>query len=337
MGTGPAAAEAGAGAAGAGAAAGGAGPGGEEAAPPPQRIFLEAALEEVSPAPFEFNRLMSTMRDIDYRTSGLQQSAEEIKDKLLSLAPASARNATEKQKQEVADLKEDLKNKHETLVQLAGEKIQLAKRACDLVDGHIYYMDKEILKFEDELGAETLLQAELAERNVTLGLDELPSPTEVRPLMPAHRKATTIRSGSQVAAKISPAGAPDEWILARVTKVSDDGSTFTVLDEDAEEGGGSHTHLLKSSSIIGLPKGGVNVGGPKHNTGDAVLAVYPQSTVFYRAYVVEPAKWQTPESTYTNYILTFDDDHDEAGYPPPRPVPFVHVVPLPKNFIPTGF
>ena len=45
---------------------------------------------------------------------------------------------------------------------------------------------------------------------------------------------------------------------------------------------------------------------------------------------------QTPESTYTNYILTFDDDHDEAGYPPPRPVPFVHVVPLPKNFIPTG-
>jgi len=162
------------------------------------------------------------------------------------------------------------------------------------------------------------------------------APAAVAPPAPIQKPpppaVPRVRAGSQVAAKVSEDGAPDEWILARCTKLGEDGRSFTILDEDAGEGEGG-LHQLGPASVIALPDSSLrNPQAPVFNTGQAVLAMYPASTMFYRAYVVKPGQWEKAEMRYSSYIVTFDDDQDEGGFPPPRTVNWGHVVPLPKNF-----
>ena len=140
--------------------------------------------------------------------------------------------------------------------------------------------------------------------------------------------------GDQVAARISTLGAPDEWILARVMNISSDMSTFTILDEDAEEGGTSSIHHLPSKQIIRLPRAKERKQAKVFSEGSYALAVFPQTTMFYRAYVMQTAKYSSKNSSWGAYVLAFDDDEDvnNPGYSINRSVEFQYVVPLPRGF-----
>ncbi len=50
--------------------------------------------------------------------------------------------------------------------------------------------------------------------------------------------------------------------------------------------------------------------------GDAVLAVFPETTSFYRAVLVK-----TPKGPANEVVVKFEDDEDEAGRNPARRVP----------------
>ncbi|XP_022879304.1 SAGA-associated factor 29-like [Olea europaea var. sylvestris] len=60
--------------------------------------------------------------------------------------------------------------------------------------------------------------------------------------------------------------------------------------------------------------------------GRHVLAVYPGTTALYKATVVQAHKRKTDD-----YVLEFDDDHEEDGSLPQRLVPFHRVVALPDG------
>ena len=143
-----------------------------------------------------------------------------------------------------------------------------------------------------------------------------------------------IKQGDQVAARTSARGEPDVWVIARVMDISSDERTFTILDEDTEEGGESSVHTLPAKQILKLPKAKERKQPKTFSDGSYVLAVFTGTTTFYRAYVMQQAKWQAKNGIWGPYVLAFDDDDDvnNPGYAMNRTVPFHHVVALPRDF-----
>jgi hypothetical protein len=301
----------------------------------PSKIYLDSYLETVTSIPAEVQRILHTIKDIDIRSKELEFKSQAKTERCLAIPPQSSRNTTEEQKKELAVLRGELDVLHANLSMLANEKIELTKTAYELLGGHIELLDEELGKFESEITLNTA-QQELQQLNQQQA-DAL-----------AHREKTTtthvvahhsnndshVGQGDQVAARISTLGAPDEWILARVMNISNDMSTFTILDEDAEEGGTSSIHHLPSKQIIRLPRAKDRKQPKVFSEGSYALAVFPQTTMFYRAFVVQQAKYSSKNSSWGAYILAFDDDEDvnNPGYSINRNVEFQYVVPLPRGF-----
>lgn len=55
--------------------------------------------------------------------------------------------------------------------------------------------------------------------------------------------------------------------------------------------------------------------------GDKVLAVFPETTSFYRALVVKNPKPPANPNANWDVVVRFEDDEDESGKAPPRRVP----------------
>uniref|UniRef100_A0A7S4HN43 SGF29 C-terminal domain-containing protein n=1 Tax=Vannella robusta TaxID=1487602 RepID=A0A7S4HN43_9EUKA len=133
---------------------------------------------------------------------------------------------------------------------------------------------------------------------------------------------TSIPIGHRVAAQIRP----DEWILAVVKGYSLETNTYTIKDADEEE---TAVYTLNEDAIIPTSctkrKGSafeVNYDLPKDS---AVLAVFPETTCFYKATVVSSTR---RNKKITEYTLLFEDDEDERGIVPKRKLSAKLVVPL---------
>ncbi|CAA2976243.1 Hypothetical predicted protein [Olea europaea subsp. europaea] len=136
--------------------------------------------------------------------------------------------------------------------------------------------------------------------------------------------------GEQVAARVTPEDAEkDEWFVVKVIHVDKETRQLEVLDEepgDDEENGLQRQYKLPMSHIIPFPKRTDPSSIQDFPPGRHVLAVYPGTTALYKATVVQAHKRKTDD-----YVLEFDDDHEEDGSLPQRLVPFHRVVALPDG------
>jgi len=142
-----------------------------------------------------------------------------------------------------------------------------------------------------------------------------------------RRSKNAARPSEQVAAKITRTDENGSWILASVQRFYADTETYDVQDED------------DSSKLIRLPWDHVmrlSTGAEgcfEKNT--KVMAIFPETTSFYRAVVSKQPVWKLQGSTspmVKELILKFDDDEDEAGRTPHRRVPSRYVIPLPEAY-----
>jgi len=120
------------------------------------------------------------------------------------------------------------------------------------------------------------------------------------------------KEGEQVAAKPSE---EEGWILATVTKYLAGSDEYVVADEDDAEKrtrvGRKQIRRLEDSVGAGLQKGA------------SVLAVFPDTTAFYRGRISKPVK---NRGMGGSVWLQFEEDEDEAGRTPHRQVPSKHVM-----------
>jgi uncharacterized membrane protein YgcG len=107
------------------------------------------------------------------------------------------------------------------------------------------------------------------------------------------------------------------WILARVAKYSAERDQYQVRDEE-------EVLTIPSSGVIRLHEAGEHLGDVQK--GDTVLAVFPDTTSFYRAQVTKVPKQQGQRGGEVH--VKFDDDEDETGRTPHRRVPSRHVLKL---------
>ena len=64
-------------------------------------------------------------------------------------------------------------------------------------------------------------------------------------------------------------------------------------------------------------------------TGQLVLALYPDTTCFYRAYVYMPPSQSAPNAQgRRDYLIQFEDENEASGLSEPMRVPQKYVLPL---------
>mmetsp|Transcript_37132 Transcript_37132/g.85824 ORF Transcript_37132/g.85824 Transcript_37132/m.85824 type:complete len:269 (+) Transcript_37132:227-1033(+) len=145
-----------------------------------------------------------------------------------------------------------------------------------------------------------------------------------KPARPVRRSVSDMwgpaKPGEQVGVKLTKGEENGSWILATVSRYYPDSDIFEVQDEDDE------------SKLIKLPSENVerledSVEGL--SKGDMVLAVFPDTTSFYRATISKPVK-RSSQGT-SELFVQFEDDEDETGRTPHRRVTARYVMHSPDG------
>ncbi|TCD66620.1 hypothetical protein EIP91_001130 [Steccherinum ochraceum] len=116
-------------------------------------------------------------------------------------------------------------------------------------------------------------------------------------------------------------GKDEEWILAVVTRcINQDKNRYEVQDpEPQEDGSPGQTYNTTLRAIIPLPDPNAHPESPEHLNayplfvaGSTVMALYPDTSCFYRAEVIASPKdmLSTPRNGPI-YKLKFEDDDDQ--------------------------
>ena len=119
-----------------------------------------------------------------------------------------------------------------------------------------------------------------------------------------HLDTQPAKIGEQVAAKFSRYDENGSWVLGNITDFDSTNNVYHVQDEDDV----TKIYQLHSIDVIRLDDNQSHL-----RRGDLVLAVFPETTSFYRATV-------SKKSTQ-DVIVRFEDDEDHTGRCPPKRVP----------------
>ncbi|CAF0735560.1 unnamed protein product [Brachionus calyciflorus] len=114
----------------------------------------------------------------------------------------------------------------------------------------------------------------------------------------------------------------ENWILAEVVSFNNSTGKYEVDDVDSEEG--HERHVLGKRRIVPLPLWRANPltdSNAIFPKDSLVLALYPQTTCFYRGIVSE-----SPQTPQEDYLILFEDNTYPEGYSPPLNVPQLYVV-----------
>nr|BAE00995.1 unnamed protein product [Macaca fascicularis] len=113
----------------------------------------------------------------------------------------------------------------------------------------------------------------------------------------------------------------EQWILAEVVSYSHATNKYEVDDIDEE---GKERHTLSRRRVIPLPQWKANPETDPEalfQKEQLVLALYPQTTCFYRALIHAP-----PQRPQDDYSVLFEDTSYADGYSPPLNVAQRYVV-----------
>lgn len=120
------------------------------------------------------------------------------------------------------------------------------------------------------------------------------------------------RLGEQVAAKILRTNENGSWILANTLDFDAATRSYELQDEDDT----NRVLHLGFQDVKRLEDTAAHL-----RRGDDVLAVFPETTSFYRAVVAKNPRPPQHGNSFWEVIVRFEDDEDETGKPPPRRVP----------------
>ncbi len=142
----------------------------------------------------------------------------------------------------------------------------------------------------------------------------------IRKIDPSLHCSHPATLGEQVAAKVSKSDENGSWILANVLSVDLNSEVYEVQDEDDPR----RIMMVPFSNLRRLVENASDI-----RKGDRVLAVFPDTTSFYRSIVVKSPKPHGSTGAANgqwDVVVKFDDDEDDTGKPPARRIPARFVI-----------
>lgn len=300
--------------------------------------YLEAFIETLSTLPHQIRRNMDLMRDLDAScsTSGVrlhqlhQQYVRQAEEKVMQLEivhkqpggkigirTLSGDAVIMPTTRELMDFTNDEdmycsidKLQQETL-QKSDEKVAIAQQAYEIIDATVQRLDRDLVEME------TLLQANGSFQSAG---DAAPKVNDLAACQPTP--------GS-------------EWILGKILEHDSTTGMYTIADEDTESNKGmpnyetilinyhvldSATHCFLYLSVFHLPEEQVVLSGIDNlKRGDIIYAVYPDTTSFYQATVVQaPRKGSIGSGAFA--MVNFVDDSDEFGVTHDKAILLKHIM-----------
>ena len=184
-------------------------------------------------------------------------------------------------------------------LQKGDEKVLVAQQAFEMIDSRVRKLDHDLQAMETQLQATGAFDTEV-----------------------------TVKPDDLAACQVTPGS---EWILAKVIEHDPHTGMYKLADEDVESNKSkfcrrnhvSHSCLWNvqasilywnpSLLVFDLPDTQVQVLLPvdKLRSGDTVYAVYPDTTSFYKASVVQAPRRQGNGAPFV--MVNFHDDADEFG------------------------
>uniref|UniRef100_A0A182WAA1 SGF29 C-terminal domain-containing protein n=1 Tax=Anopheles minimus TaxID=112268 RepID=A0A182WAA1_9DIPT len=134
------------------------------------------------------------------------------------------------------------------------------------------------------------------------------------------------KPGDMVAALVKSEEGEENWILAEVVQYVSSTSKYEVDDIDEEQ---KDRHVLSRRRIVPLPLMRANPetdGQALFPKGTTVMALYPQTTCFYKAIIN-----QLPQTANDEYEVLFEDPTYPDGYSPPLFVAQRYVIAIKQN------
>lgn len=127
--------------------------------------------------------------------------------------------------------------------------------------------------------------------------------------------------GDNVAALVKGVEDDENWILAEVVQFLHRQNKYDVIDIDEEQ---KDRHVLSKRKIIPLPLMRANPETDGHALfpkDTVVMALYPQTTCFYKAII-----HRLPQTATEDYLVLFEDSSCTNGYADPLPVAQRYVI-----------
>lgn len=138
--------------------------------------------------------------------------------------------------------------------------------------------------------------------------------------------AALIRSTSGSGGSQAPDDDQSNWILAEVVHFQSGSGRYDIDDIDDSSDSTKQRHNgLSRRRVVPLPLMRVNPdtdADALFEQNSPVLALYPQTTCFYRGIV-----HRVPLTPTDDYLILFEDPAYPDGYSPPLPVPQRYVIP----------
>ncbi|XP_066585392.1 SAGA-associated factor 29 [Prorops nasuta] len=134
------------------------------------------------------------------------------------------------------------------------------------------------------------------------------------------------KTGDMVAALVKGSEEEENWILAEVVHFNPTTNKYEVDDIDEEQ---KDRHTLSRRRVVPLPLMRANPETDPHALfpkGSIVMALYPQTTCFYKAVVN-----QLPTTATEEYEVLFEDATYSDGYSPPLNVAQRYVISIKES------
>ena len=142
----------------------------------------------------------------------------------------------------------------------------------------------------------------------------------------------TVPPQTKVAAR--PPG-QKEWLLCTVQSANPIVGKYVVDDDDEPEVAGAphEQYQVISRCVLPLPLYEPQAFTPynEHRMGATVLALYPDTTCFYKAWVYTPPS-ERRHAVPRDYMIEFEDEDEQTGRGEPTRVPIKYVLPWPEDF-----
>jgi hypothetical protein len=135
--------------------------------------------------------------------------------------------------------------------------------------------------------------------------------TFIRSALREQLDSEPARAGEQIAAHVNNNG-EDGYILGNVLDYDANLHTYEIQDEDDV----NRVLYLNNTNVKRLEDSAAHL-----RRGDSVIAVFPETTSFYRAIVAKNPKPPQHGNGGWDVVCRFEDDEDMSGRAPPRRVP----------------